>query len=89
MHPTEMQRTYILLNVHKNCICSIYFVYRCLLWTAEEEGLIGAIAYLNSHKSELEKFNLVIESDEGTFRPYGIQFHGSKTAACIMIEVAK
>ncbi|XP_025201208.1 carboxypeptidase Q-like isoform X2 [Melanaphis sacchari] len=62
---------------------------RCLLWTAEEEGYIGAYAYLKSHISELEKFNLVIESDEGTFQPYGIAFHGSDTSACIMAEVAK
>jgi len=59
------------------------------LWTAEEEGYIGAYAYLNGHKSELDKFNLVIESDEGTFQPYGVQFFGSKTATCIMTEVAK
>lgn len=65
------------------------FIYRCLLWTAEEEGLIGAFAYLKGHKNELENFNLVIESDEGTFQPYGITFHGSQTAACIMTEVAK
>ncbi|XP_022169300.1 carboxypeptidase Q-like [Myzus persicae] len=62
---------------------------RCLLWTAEEEGYIGAYAYLKGHKSELNKFNLVIESDEGTFQPYGIEFHGSETSACIMVEVAK
>lgn len=62
---------------------------RCLLWTAEEEGYIGAFAYLKGHKSELEKFNLVIESDEGTFQPYGIAFHGSETSACIVAEVAK
>jgi carboxypeptidase Q len=79
----------MLLNIHYNYIYSFRFVYRCLLWTAEEEGLIGAFAYLNNHKSELEKFNLVIESDEGTFQPYGIQFHGSETAACIITEVAK
>jgi len=65
------------------------FKCRCLLWTAEEEGYIGAFAYLKGHKSELEKFNLVIESDEGTFQPYGIAFHGSETSACIMAEVAK
>jgi len=59
------------------------------LWTAEEEGYIGAIAYLKSHRKELDKFNLVMESDEGTFQPYGIAFHGSETAACIMMEVAK
>lgn len=65
------------------------FIYRCILWTAEEEGLIGAYAYLKSHKKELENFNLVIESDEGTFHPYGIAFHGSQKAACILTEVAK
>lgn len=59
------------------------------MWTAEEEGYLGAVSYLKDHKSELDKFNLVIESDEGTFRPYGIEFYGSETAACIMTEVAK
>lgn len=60
-----------------------------MLWTAEEEGLIGASAYLKAHRSELDKFNLVVESDEGTFKPYGIEFHGSEKASCIMFEVAK
>lgn len=59
------------------------------MWTAEEEGYIGAFAYLKAHKSELKNFDLVIESDEGTFQPYGIEFHGPKEAACIMTEVAK
>lgn len=80
-------------DVYAECsVFTLNFVlclYRCLLWTAEEEGYLGAIAYLKAHKSELDRFNLVIESDEGTFQPYGIEFHGSETAACIMTEVAK
>lgn len=66
-----------------------YILRRCLLWTAEEEGYLGAKGYLKAHKSEVDNYNLVMESDEGTFKPYGIQFHGSNTSACIMSEIAK
>ncbi|XP_050423857.1 carboxypeptidase Q-like isoform X2 [Adelges cooleyi] len=62
---------------------------RCILWTAEEMGYLGANAYLEQHANELDNFDLVMESDDGTFTPYGLEFHGSDKSACIMKEVAK
>ena len=57
------------------------------MWTAEEEGLVGAFAYKEAHANET--FNLLMESDEGTFTPYGIEFSGSDDASCIMEEILK
>ncbi|CAB3388948.1 Hypothetical predicted protein [Cloeon dipterum] len=62
---------------------------RAVLWTAEEEGLVGAASYVEKHKSEEGKLNFVMESDEGTFTPQGLVFSGSKTAGCILKEVLK
>ncbi|KAI4458368.1 protease family m28 plasma glutamate carboxypeptidase-related [Holotrichia oblita] len=62
---------------------------RSILWTAEEIGLLGAIAYAEKHKNESENLELLMESDEGTFNPLGIDFGGSDNAACIMKEILK
>ncbi|XP_050403972.2 carboxypeptidase Q [Patella vulgata] len=62
---------------------------RAVLWTAEEEGLVGSQEYYNAHKSEASKFDLVLESDEGTFTPNGLIFGGSKSAGEVMAEVLK
>nr|XP_022909542.1 carboxypeptidase Q-like [Onthophagus taurus] len=62
---------------------------RSILWTAEEEGLIGAEAYFKRHQSENDKLTLLMESDEGTFTPLGLEFRGSNDAACILQEILK
>lgn len=62
---------------------------RCILWTAEEEGLIGAKAYVKAHKNETKNLDYVMESDEGTFLPMGLSFSGSHQAGCILQEVLK
>ncbi|KAL1124188.1 hypothetical protein AAG570_001958 [Ranatra chinensis] len=62
---------------------------RAVLWTGEEEGLIGAFAYAKAHKNELNNFNLLMESDEGTFTPSGLEFKGSSQAQCIMQNILK
>lgn len=62
---------------------------RAILWTAEEPGLIGAQAYLQKHKNELENINFIMESDEGTFKPLGLEVAGSPKARCIVKEVLK
>lgn len=57
---------------------------RAILWTAEEVGLIGAINYGITHKNEEKhEFNLLIESDDGTFKPTGFDFSGNADATCI------
>lgn len=60
---------------------------RMVLWTAEEEGLIGAEQYYNHHKVNASNFSLVMESDIGTFMPEGISFRGGEKAVAIMREV--
>ena len=60
---------------------------RMVLWTGEEEGLLGAEQYYNRHKANAGNFSLVMESDIGTFTPVGIAFQGSKKAVDIMREV--
>lgn len=60
---------------------------RMVLWTGEEEGLLGAQQYYNRHKVNATNFSLVMESDIGTFMPEGIAFHGSEKAVNIMREV--
>ena len=49
---------------------------RVVLWTAEEIGLTGAIAYRDAHRSEADKHVLAMESDNGVFRPQGLTFGG-------------
>ncbi|XP_038213514.1 carboxypeptidase Q-like [Zerene cesonia] len=62
---------------------------RAILWTSEEAGLVGAAAYLERHINELDKINFIMESDEGTFKPLGLDVGGSKTAQCIIAEILK
>ncbi|XP_037658666.1 carboxypeptidase Q isoform X2 [Choloepus didactylus] len=60
---------------------------RLVLWTAEEQGGVGAFQYYQLHKEAVSNFSLVMESDLGTFLPYGLQFTGSDQARTIMKEV--
>lgn len=63
---------------------------RAILWTAEEQGIVGAGEYEKQHKSrEKEEFNFFIESDMGTFSPLGLDFSGNKDAECIFKEILK
>lgn len=60
---------------------------RLVLWTAEEQGGIGASQYYQLHKVNISNYSLVMESDSGTFLPTGLQFTGSEKARAIMEEV--
>lgn len=62
---------------------------RAILWTSEEPGLVGASTYLTKHLNELDNINFIMESDEGTFKPLGLEVAGSETARCIIKEVLK
>lgn len=63
---------------------------RAILWTGEEQGIVGAGEYEKQHKShEEEEFNFFIESDMGTFEPTGLDFSGNKDAECIFKEILK
>ncbi|XP_036793397.1 carboxypeptidase Q-like [Oncorhynchus mykiss] len=62
---------------------------RTVLWSAEEQGGVGAQQYFQLHKVNISNFNLVMESDMGTFTPLGLQFTGSVQARAVMAEVMK
>jgi carboxypeptidase Q len=44
---------------------------RVVLYTNEENGVRGAYAYRDTHRAELSKHILAIESDSGVFKPEG------------------
>ncbi len=46
---------------------------RVVLWTAEEIGLVGATAYRDAHRAEVDRHVLAMESDNGVFRPRALQ----------------
>ncbi|KAI5631308.1 peptidase family m28 domain-containing protein [Phthorimaea operculella] len=62
---------------------------RAALWTAEELGLIGSAAYLRKHVDELDNIHFILESDEGTFTPLGLDVAGSQKTKCIIAEILK
>lgn len=63
---------------------------RAILWTGEEQGLVGAQQYMEEHQPTEEKeFNFLMESDIGTFEPLGLDFSGNADASCILQEVVK
>ncbi|HEY2151541.1 MAG TPA: M20/M25/M40 family metallo-hydrolase [Vicinamibacterales bacterium] len=51
---------------------------RVVLWTNEENGGRGGLAYRDQHRAELAKHVLMIESDGGVFRPLGFGFSGNE-----------
>ncbi|NXS11866.1 CBPQ Carboxypeptidase, partial [Neodrepanis coruscans] len=59
---------------------------RLVLWTGEEQGGIGAKQYYQLHKENISNFDIVMESDEGTFKPSGLGFTGNAKARDIFCE---
>lgn len=58
---------------------------RLVLWTAEENGLHGAVEFVRRHRDEMDAVSLALESDMGTFAPVGITMSGGdNTTACIL-----
>lgn len=60
---------------------------RAVMWTNEENGLRGAIAYREKHRDEIANHILAIESDGGVFKPLGFGFTGSDEAFRIIKEI--
>ena len=54
---------------------------RVVLWTNEENGTRGGLAYRDQHRDELAKHVAMIESDNGVFRPLGFGFSGTRGGA--------
>ena len=61
---------------------------RVVLWTNEENGGRGGLAYRDRHLAELAKHVLMLESDSGVFRPTGFGFTGSDAARGRVREIA-
>lgn len=61
---------------------------RAVLYTNEENGLRGGIAYAEQHAAELGNHVLMIESDGGPFRPLGFGFSGNDLARAQVREIA-
>ena len=53
---------------------------RVVLWTNEENGGRGGLAYRDAHRDTLANHVLMMESDNGVFRPLGFGFTGSAGA---------
>ena len=53
---------------------------RCVLWSCEEFGGVGANQYFNAHTDEIPTMSIVMESDLGVFHPQGLQFQGRPQA---------
>jgi carboxypeptidase Q len=60
---------------------------RAVMWTNEENGLRGALAYRKNHRDEIANHILAIESDGGVFKPLGFGFTGSDEAFRIIKEI--
>lgn len=61
---------------------------RVVLWTNEENGSRGALAYRDTHAQELSKHVLAMESDFGVFKPLGYRVTGPDSAVAIARDIA-
>jgi carboxypeptidase Q len=61
---------------------------RVVLWTNEEGGGAGGLAYRDAHAAELPKHVLAMESDNGAFNPKGYVLAGTDSAAAVVQQVA-
>jgi carboxypeptidase Q len=61
---------------------------RVVLWTNEENGGRGGLAYRDRHLAELARHVLMLESDDGVFRPTGFGFTGSDAARARVRDIA-
>ena len=61
---------------------------RVVLWTNEENGGRGGLAYRDRHLAELARHVLMMESDNGVFRPLGFGFSGSDAARQTVAAIA-
>jgi carboxypeptidase Q len=61
---------------------------RVVLWTNEENGGRGGLAYRDQHRAELGKHVMMLESDGGVFRPLGFGFTGNDAARDTVKSIA-
>ena len=56
---------------------------RCVLWSCEEFGGVGADQYFQAHENEVPSMSIVMESDLGVFHPLGLQFSGTNQSQAV------
>ena len=61
---------------------------RVVLWTNEENGLRGGLAYRDRYRDQLANHVMMLESDSGVFRPTGFGFSGSDAGRTRVREIA-
>jgi carboxypeptidase Q len=61
---------------------------RVVLWTNEENGLRGGLAYRDRYRDQLANHVMMLESDSGVFRPTGFGFSGSDAGRARVREIA-
>jgi carboxypeptidase Q len=61
---------------------------RVVLWTSEETGGLGGIAYAKAHAAEVARHVLAMESDAGVFKPLGYRVTGSAAAVSTIRDIA-
>ena len=61
---------------------------RVVGWTDEEQRTSGGNAYRAAHAAEVDKHVFALESDNGVFRPYGIQVVGTDSAIAMVRRIA-
>lgn len=61
---------------------------RVVLFTNEENGLRGAIAYRDAHRQEFDKHVAAIEADSGAAKPLGFSFSGTDRALEMLQQMA-
>jgi carboxypeptidase Q len=61
---------------------------RVVLWTNEENGSRGGLAYRDTHAAELNKHVMAMESDNGVFKPLGYRIKGSDSAITVGRDIA-
>lgn len=61
---------------------------RLVLFTNEENGARGGLAYRDQHSDELANHVAMLESDSGVFRPVGFGFTGTSRARATVAAIA-
>ena len=61
---------------------------RVVLWTNEENGLGGGLAYRDRYADELDNHVMMLESDSGVFQPRGFGFTGNPQARATIETIA-
>jgi carboxypeptidase Q len=62
---------------------------RVVLFTNEENGTRGGLAYRDKHLAALKDHVLMIESDTGVFRPHGFGFTGTASARATVSRIVR